>query len=58
MAANFAEITTDDFALRSSGKLGTATLLVTLLFSLATVAAMHAPIHVDETGFEASAAAE
>jgi hypothetical protein len=58
MATNFADIRTADFAIRNSAKLGTATLLVTLLFSLATVATMHAPIQVDETGFEASAAAQ
>jgi hypothetical protein len=58
MATNFANILTNDRAPRNWAKLGTATLLVTMLLSLAIVATMHAPVQVDETGFEASAAAE
>lgn len=57
MAANIANVLTSDRAPRNWAKLGTATLLMTLLFSLANVATMHAPLQVDETGFEASAAA-
>ena len=57
MATNFANILTDDRAPRNGAQLGTATLLVTLLLSLASIANMQASIQVDETGFEASAAA-
>ncbi|MGZ5034432.1 MAG: hypothetical protein ACXWAC_14640 [Usitatibacter sp.] len=48
----------DDRAPRNWAKLGTATLLVTMLLSLAIAATMYAPVQVDETGFEASAAAD
>ncbi|MGZ5034431.1 MAG: hypothetical protein ACXWAC_14635 [Usitatibacter sp.] len=57
MATNTASLSTDGIALGNRARLGTATVLVSLLFSLAIIASMQGPILVDETGFEAGATA-
>lgn len=57
MAANFANIQSNDFAPHISARLGAAVATVIVVLAMAVVT-MPAPVQVDETGFEATATAE
>ena len=58
MAVNFETLPVDGSALGDWAQLATATVLLTSLISLAVITTLAAPLEVDETAFEASAAAD